>query len=171
MNLKLSLALKPYDRNLPLITGEVKPDGIDREYAAIDESDIVPLFPDPRAEAIRYYQKTGIFPPHHTTVVRESVLDEHAWVALSLFEAFQEPKRLAMERLNQQPPSPFVFGEQYLREVTGISGSDPYRYGVNANAKAVDALQTFSVEQELTEKKQPFEDLYPQEILYLEERA
>ena len=63
-----------------------------------------------------------------------------------------------------------VFGEQYLREVGEVFGPDPYVYGVTANAKALDMAQTFSVEQELTEKKQPFEELFPREILYLEER-
>jgi 4,5-dihydroxyphthalate decarboxylase len=144
--------------------------GIDRAHAAVDENDIVPLFPDPRAEAVRYFKKTGIYPPHHVTVVRESILEEHPWVALSLFEAFLESKRLAAARLAQRPPSLLVFGEQYLREVAGVFGPDPYVYGVTANAKALDTAQTFSVEQELTEKKQPFEELFPQEILYLEER-
>jgi hypothetical protein len=31
--------------------------------------------------------------------------------------------------------------------------------------------QTFSVQQELTERKQPFDEIFPREIIYLEERG
>src|SRR5436305_9983285 len=41
--------------------------------------DLCTLFSDPKTEAIRYYQKNRIFPPHHTTAIRESILDEHPW--------------------------------------------------------------------------------------------
>ena len=39
--LKLSFAMTPYDRMLPLINGEVKPDGITLEYTGMPGS--VPL--------------------------------------------------------------------------------------------------------------------------------
>ena len=55
--------------------------------------EFTPLFSDQKAEAARYYKKTGIYPPHHTTAVRESILKEHPWVARSLMEAFEESKR------------------------------------------------------------------------------
>lgn len=145
--------------------------GIDRERVSIsDNPEIVTLFPDPRQESIRFYKKTGIYPPHHTTVVRESVLDQHPWVAISLMEAFEESKRIAIERIHQMPPSLMVFGEQYLREIKEMFGADPFQYGIKANAKALDMAQTFSVQQELTERKQPFNEIFPQEIIKREER-
>ena len=68
------------------------------------------------------------------------------------------------------PPSLLVFGQQYLREIKEIFGADPFRYGIRANAAALDMAQTFSVQQELTEHKQPLEEIFPQEVIYLEER-
>jgi len=145
--------------------------GIDRERTGATENpDIVTLFPDPRQESIRFYRKTGVYPPHHTTVVRESILDQHPWVAISLMEAFEESKRIAVERIKRMPPTLMVFGEQYLREIREIFGGDPFQYGIRANAKAVEMAQTFSVEQELTRRKQPFEEIFPQEVIYREER-
>jgi 4,5-dihydroxyphthalate decarboxylase len=47
-----------------------------------------PLFPDPVAEARRYFKKTGIFPINHTVVVRRSLLEKHPWIALNLYKAF-----------------------------------------------------------------------------------
>ena len=145
--------------------------GIDRVRTDVTRNpDIVTLFPDPRQEAIRFYKKTGIYPPHHTTVVRESILEQHPWVAISLMEAFEKSKKIAIERIKQMPPTLMVFGEQYLREIREVFGDDPFQYGIKANARAVEMAQTFSVEQELTERKRPFEEIFPQEIIFREER-
>jgi 4,5-dihydroxyphthalate decarboxylase len=145
--------------------------GIDRSHAQLPEdSDVVTLFPKPRDEAIRYFKKTGIYPPHHTTAIRESIITEHPWAAISLMEAFEESKRIAIERLRQMPPTLMVFGPHYLMDLDEVFGSDPYPYGVKANTKAYDLAQTFSVEQGLTERKQPFEEIFPQEVIYREER-
>ena len=145
--------------------------GIDRSRASLPENpDIVTLFPDPRKEAIRFFKKTGIYPPHHTTVVRESILAEHPWVAISLMEAFEESKRIAIERLRQLPPTLMVFGQLYLKELDEVFGPDPFPYGIKANTEAFDMAQTFSVQQGLTERKQPLEEIFPQEVIYREER-
>ena len=145
--------------------------GIDRERINISENpEIVTLFPDPRRESIRFYTKTSVYPPHHTTVVRESIFDQYPWAAISLMEAFEESKNIAIERIQRMPPSLMVFGEQYLREIKEIFGDDPFQYGIKANAKALDMAQSFSVQQELTKRKQPFDEMFPQEIINREER-
>jgi 4,5-dihydroxyphthalate decarboxylase len=145
--------------------------GLDRLRVATPENpDVVPLFPDPRQEAIRFFKKTEVYPPHHTTVIRESIVEEHPWVAISLMEAFEESKRIAIERLRQSPPTLLVFGQLYLRELDEIFGPDPFTYGIKDNAKAFDMAQTFSMQQGLAERKQPLEDIFPQEVIYREER-
>jgi 4,5-dihydroxyphthalate decarboxylase len=143
--------------------------GLDRRSTGSSEPDIVTLFPDIPQEAIRFFKKTGVYPPNHCTIVRESIIDEHPWVALSLMEAFEESKRIAIERLHQLPPTLLVFGPHYLRDLDEVFGPDPFPYGIKANAKAFDMAQTFSVEQGLTERKQPFDEIFPQEAFYREE--
>jgi 4,5-dihydroxyphthalate decarboxylase len=144
--------------------------GVDRAATPVPGAELMTLFPDPKAEAIRFFKKTGIYPPNHTTMVRESVLDQHPWVALSLMDAFEESKRVAVERFRGNLPSLIVFGPNYLREVDEVFGADPFAYGIKANAIAFDMAQTFSVEQGLTARKQPWEDIFPQEVIYSEER-
>ena len=51
------------------------------------------LFPNQKDESIRYYRKTGIFPINHTVVIRNDVLEKNPWVAVNLFEAYQESKK------------------------------------------------------------------------------
>jgi 4,5-dihydroxyphthalate decarboxylase len=130
--------------------------------------DFTLLFDDPRAEAIRYFKKTGIYPPQHTTAVRESILQQHPWVAVSLLNAFEEAKRIAIERMRHQ--TLLVFTSQYIDEVKQIFGPDPFAYGVKRNAAAIDFVQTISVEQSLTPRKQPLDQIFPEEILIAEER-
>lgn len=143
--------------------------GIDRAVAGT-APDLMTLFPDPKAEAIRFFKKTGVYPPNHTTVVRESILEEHPWVALSLMEAFEESKRIATERFRRNLPSLMVFGPNYLKEIDDVFGPDPFPYGINANATAFDMAQAFSVEQGLTARKQAIGEIFPQEVIYSEER-
>ena len=57
------------------------------------------MFPDPMAEAARYFRKTGIYPINHGMVVRRSILEQHPWVARSLFDAFATAKTQWLAKL------------------------------------------------------------------------
>ena len=95
-------------------------------------------------------------------------------MATSLYQAFTEAKHMCMQRLYQPwvgggTPSMFVFGKRDLEEQLKVFGEDPYAYGIKANAKAIDMVQTFSVEQGLTKSKQPWNELFPEEVLLAED--
>jgi hypothetical protein len=49
-------------------------------------------------------------------------------------------------------------------------GEDPFVYGVSPNANAIDTVQTMSVEQGLTPRKQALDEIFPEEVLIAEER-
>ena len=153
--------------------GSVRGSGIDRQQSVnlTDHPDFPSLFSDPKAEGARFFKKHGVFPPHHVTVVRESILDEHPWVTVSLMEAFEASKRIAIDRLRSMPPTLLVFGRQFQQEVDEVFGPDPFAYGINTNAKAFDMAQTFSYEQGLTARKQPWDEIFPEEAFYREERS
>jgi 4,5-dihydroxyphthalate decarboxylase len=127
------------------------------------------LFADPKAEAIRFRQKWGFLPAHHTTIVRESILEQHPWVATSLVTAFNEAKQLAAQRLAQRPPTLLLFASDLMQEMEGVFGKDPWAYGLRANAKMVDTAQTFSMEQALTKRKQPLDEMVAEEVLVSED--
>lgn len=128
---------------------------------------VTTLFSDPVAEATRFYRKTGIFPPHHITVVRESIARQYPWVTLSLMDAFQRAKTVAMQRTRDQ--SLFVFGQQYVQNERSLFGDDPWVYGVRANAAAIDMVQTISLEQGLTTRKAPLEEVFAEPVLIADE--
>ena len=79
-------------------------------------------------------------------------------MAVSLYDAFEESKRLAQARLRNQ--TLFVFTNQYLEEVKSVFGADPFAYGVKRNLPAIDFVQTISVEQSLTPAKQPLDEVF-----------
>ncbi len=173
--LKFNYATK--DLGTMLLNGEL--DAAHYQFgAAIDKattdithhSSLRKLFPDRMAEAVRYYKKNGFYPAHHLTVVRKSILKEHPWVAISLFDAFEKAKSLAKERLRPNRLSMIMFADQVLKDQQESFGDDPYQYGLKANRKMVDTVLTYSVEQGLTECRQPLKELFAEEIHVIEEK-
>ncbi|HEY7294899.1 MAG TPA: hypothetical protein VH916_07640, partial [Dehalococcoidia bacterium] len=130
--------------------------------------EFTPLFSDQKGEAARFYRKTGIYPPHHTTAIRESILHEHPWIARSLMEAFEESKKIAMTRLRHQ--TLYVFMENYQDDIRELMGKDPFAYGIKPNLHAIQMAQQISHEQSLTPKVQPLEELFAEELFIMEER-
>lgn len=147
---------------------------MDSPLDLINHPRMKPLFADPRREAFRYYSKTGMLPAHHITVLRESVAKERPWVAVALQSAFEAAKRVALMKTRHQlqelpaRTSLFLFSEYAMRRQNAVFGDDPYPYGIRANAEMIDMTQQISVEQGLTEDKQPWDEMFPEEIMMSE---
>ena len=60
--------------------------------------EIVPAFPDNLTAQRDYYQRTGVFPIMHVTVIKEELAKEKPWIVESLCEAYDEAKKLARSR-------------------------------------------------------------------------
>ena len=72
----------------------VDPNLIDRSTADLwSHPDIAPLFPDARAEGIRFYEKTGLYPINHGMVVKREIAEDHPWVLLNPDEGVQPSER------------------------------------------------------------------------------
>ena len=64
------------------------------------KADYPELFPNAHELEIEWYNRTGIYPIHGTIVVKDKVLEEHPWVARSLYDAFMEAKREWLPKLH-----------------------------------------------------------------------
>jgi 4,5-dihydroxyphthalate decarboxylase len=129
----------------------------------IDEPDKVRrLFHNPKEEAIRYYEKTGFFPINHLIVVKDEILKENPWVALSLFEAFQKAKEVSYAKVKAKlrEPTNYVWLDDLVEEVRKVFGDDPYPYGIRRNEKTIDAMTQYSWEQGLSPRKAAVSDLF-----------
>ena len=120
------------------------------------------LFPDyPTAEE-NYFKKTRIFPIMHAVGIRHSLVEEHPWLAVSVYKAFLSAKAICMQQLAQighlASSLPWsVFEYDRLRKVMG---EDFWSYGVHDNRHVLETLARYSYEQGLSSRKLGVDELF-----------
>lgn len=117
------------------------------------------LFPDPIAEAARYYRKTGIVGMNHCVAVRRSIVEQHPWVAMNIFRAFATAKEIAAGRSRRTLEYHFQLG-LLPEDARSALNVDPYPYGIQANRKALETLTQYSHEQGLTPRQVALEEVF-----------
>jgi len=131
------------------------------------------LFPDSRKVEKEYYSKTGIFPIMHTIAVKKELIDEHPWLAESLFNAYSEAKKQHYMFMRQKAwawDSLPWYGQE-LEETIRLMGDNFWPYGINPNIKALEALFRYSYEQDLSKKKLTIEELFDNNSISLIENG
>jgi 4,5-dihydroxyphthalate decarboxylase len=119
------------------------------------------LFPDPKAEEMAYYKKTGIFPIMHVTALRKDLADEHPWLAINLYRAFEQAKALGMKRMINPRIVPLAWYQSAWEEQERVLGPDPWEYGLTEkNRKVLDTLIGYSHEQGLIKTRFKPDDLF-----------
>jgi 4,5-dihydroxyphthalate decarboxylase len=127
---------------------------------------IVRLFPEFRAEEMRYYEATGIFPIMHVIAMRRAVFERYPWVAMNLLKAFEQAKQRSLARINDLTASriPVPWAASVATEWGKSFGADPFPYGLDANRKTLDAFCRFAHAQGVTSAKLAPDDLFPKEV-------
>jgi 4,5-dihydroxyphthalate decarboxylase len=119
------------------------------------------LFPDHKAEEMANYKRTGIFPIMHILGIRHALADEHPWLAVNLFRAFNEAKAIAMERMANPRIVPLAWYRDAWEEQERVLGPDPWEYGLTEkNRKVLETLVGYSHEQGLIKKRPTLEQLF-----------
>ena len=118
------------------------------------------LFPRVREAELDYYRRSGIFPIMHTVVIRNSVLERHPWVAVSVMQAFQQAKELCYRHMQDPRNLALVWASEVLSEQQQAMGADPYPYGVERNRKALEAVVRYEHEQGMIAKRPAVEELF-----------
>jgi 4,5-dihydroxyphthalate decarboxylase len=119
------------------------------------------LFPDYRREETAFYQKTGIFPIMHVLGIRREVIERHPWVAITMFNAFEKAKGLAMKRLTNPRIVPLAWYREAWEEQEKLLGPDPWEYGLTKNNRFnLDTLIGFACEQGLIRRKPALDELF-----------
>jgi 4,5-dihydroxyphthalate decarboxylase len=127
---------------------------------------IVRLFPNYRAEEMRYHAATGIYPIMHVMAMRRAVFERYPWIAMNLFKAFDEAKGRSLERIQDLTASriPVPWAAAIAGELGENFGDDPFPYGLEENRKTLDAFCRFAHAQGVTEKRLTPDDLFPKEV-------
>jgi len=119
------------------------------------------LFPDFKNEEIAYYKKTGIFPIMHVLGVKQEIVDQHPWVPINMFQAFQRAKAIATARMANPRIVPLAWYREAWEEQEQILGPDPWEYGLgDKNRHTIETLAGYSYEQGLTRRRLTADDLF-----------
>jgi 4,5-dihydroxyphthalate decarboxylase len=151
----------PWDR---LLGGEVDAiitDISDGEVWVDLESspDVHRLF-DYVAEDRKLYEETGMFTPMHLIVMSAKLDRENPGLARSIYDGFEEAKRLAYQDILNDRSG---FGVLYLRErfvEQNNTWGDPWKYGVAANRDTVETFARYNAEQGVTKRQLALEELF-----------
>ena len=126
------------------------------------------LVPDVPAAERDWFAKTGIFPPVHTVVVKDSVLAARPQLATELYHALCASKKAALAKaakgmadadIAAAPQSGFLVSPHHRKERPYL-GDDPLPYGLEVNRKGFEMLVRFAREQKVTASATPIDQLF-----------
>ena len=123
---------------------------VDRSRVDLEHHpDIKTLFPDPIAEGVRYYKKTGIFPINHGMVIRREIAEKHPWTVLNLLKAYDKANEFANQQRIAQVEY-HVWAGLISAEAGKALREPAIRHGIKANRKTLETAAQWSFEQGLT---------------------
>src|SRR5207248_6722892 len=109
--------------------------------------------------------RTGIFPIMHTVVVRDEVLRQFPWAAVSMLRAFRESKEHCYRRLSDPRQTALAWVQDLIEEQRAVLGSDPWPYALEPNRAALEALIRYSYAQGMIPVAPAIEDLFVESSL------
>jgi 4,5-dihydroxyphthalate decarboxylase len=125
------------------------------------------LFQDYRAAEAEYWKKTRIFPIMHVLALRRDVYERDRWMAMNLFNAFEEAKQRSLERVSEfglsHLPMPWV--PDHVRQWRSLAGDDFWPYGIEPNRPTLEAFLQYGYEQGVATRRLKVEELFAPETL------
>jgi len=133
---------------------------VDRSTADLwSHPDVKPLFPDPVAEGVRYYGKTGVLPINHGMVIRRELAERHPWAVLNLLKAFDRASEIAERQRLEHAAYHIATGLVAAEAERGLR-TPLVRHGVKANRKVLETAAQYSFEQGLTPRRVSLEEVF-----------
>ncbi len=133
---------------------------VDRSTADLRaHPEIATLFPDPVAEGVRYYRKTGLYPINHGMVVRRKIVEAHPWIVLNLYKAFERANEIA-EAERQEHVEYHVETGLVPPDVAAALRRPLVQHGVVANRAVLETAAQYSHEQGLTPRRLRLDELF-----------
>jgi 4,5-dihydroxyphthalate decarboxylase len=159
--IKITVADEPVEALL--LRGEIDaliPPNIAPSFRAGDPR-IRRVFRDIRATVNEYFRRTGIFPITHTLVVRQSLFDEHPWLASSLLQAFTEAEERCRKSYDYAKRLAFPSAVLLLEEEEEIFGENPWGHGLTTGNRVVlEKFVQYAHEQGYIPRRPPISDLF-----------
>lgn len=120
------------------------------------------LFPDYPSREREYFARTRCFPIHHLLLVRSSVLEAHPWVAQSLFDAWEESKRLCYVEQDWQRihMTSLWYRGLWEEERAAAGGADIYPNGFAKTRHEIERLLDYAYRQAATPRRYAPEEIF-----------
>jgi 4,5-dihydroxyphthalate decarboxylase len=143
----------------------VDPNLIDRSTVDLyHHPDIKPLFPDPQAEGIRFYRKTGLYPINHGMVIKRELAEKHPWALTNILKAFNKANDLANKQRAEHVEYHIETG--LIPAEAGKALQTPIiTHGILANRLVLETIAQYSNEQGLTPRVMKLDELFPASML------
>lgn len=123
------------------------------------------LFPDWRKAEESYCSRSGIFPIMHSVGVRKTLLNEHPWLARSLYKAFVKAKDFALAGLAGDFTTGLPWCAAEVESTQRVLGDDIWPYGIAANRKSIAALLRWSLLDGLQARPIGIDELFAPTVL------
>jgi 4,5-dihydroxyphthalate decarboxylase len=138
----------------------VDPNLIDRSTVDLHHHpDIKSLFPDPLAEGVRFYRKTGLYPINHGMVIKRELAEQHPWAITNILKAFNQANALAdrqrMEHVEYHLETGLLPAQARKALQTPIIS-----HGIIANRLVLETIAQYSLEQGLTPRLMKLDELF-----------
>jgi 4,5-dihydroxyphthalate decarboxylase len=144
-----------------LAAGEIDAGITTGTWAPNVHPDVDFLFPNYAELERDYFKRTGFFPIMHTLLIRTSVLDKNPWVAMSLYNAWQESKQKCYQWLEwQRVHQTSLWYRGLWEEEQAVAGPDIYLWGFRKTRPEVDKLLEYCHRQGLTTRKFDPEEMF-----------
>jgi len=126
----------------------------------IDHPDVKPLIANAQEAGLAALRQRGHYPINHTVVIKDELLAARPELAIDVFNAFAEAKRLYVQRLKAgqiEKPTSVDLLHQKVMAITG----DPLPYGIGPNRKVLDELIQHALTQGIITQRVTVEELFP----------
>mgnify|MGYP006433745799 FL=1 len=121
--------------------------------------DFKTLFPDPHAEGVRFFKKTGIYPINHGMVIKREIAEKPPWVILNLYKAFVKANEIAEKARKNAIGYHLETG--LLSADAGKALATPLiQHGIAANRKVLETAAQYSFEQGLTPRLIKLDEIF-----------
>jgi 4,5-dihydroxyphthalate decarboxylase len=126
----------------------------------VDHPNVAPLIPDATEAGYEALRRRGFYPINHLVVVKDELLEPHPDLAVRIFEAFAEAKRLYVERLRSDAITAPTPTDLMYQRVMRITGGDPLPYGIEPNRAVLETLIRHAVSQRILERPVAVESVF-----------
>ncbi len=116
-----------------------------------------------------YFRRTRIFPIMHMVGIRKTLVEQHPWLAVSVYKAFLKAKALAVHELNEichlAVTLPWMV--HHHNEAKALMGEDYWPYGLDANRHVIEKFAQYHHGQGLSVRHVAAEELFVRSSLDL----